>query len=223
VSEGLLGQLRRIFAPRAEEEAEHEGEREPPRIRLIVGLGNPGKEYATNRHNVGFWTVNRLARRHSIELETGGQAALGTGEIAGHEVALAKPRTFVNKSGGAVGNLVRRLGLGDARELLLVYDELDLPVGKVRLRARGGAAGQKGIQSIIDAVGSDQFARLRIGIGRPVVNGKPSWDPEAVADYVLSDPPPDERDALDQAVERAIEVIEYALAESIDRAMAKYN
>ena len=223
MSEGLLGQLRRIFAPRSDAQAEQEGEREPPRTRLVVGLGNPGKEYASNRHNVGFWTVNRLARRHGIDLETGGQAALGEGEIAGHKVTLAKPRTFVNKSGGAVGNLVRRLGLGDARELLLVYDELDLPVGKVRLRARGGAAGQKGIQSIIDAVGSDQFARLRIGIGRPLVQGKPSWDPEAVAGYVLSDPPPAERDLLDQAVERAIEIIECALAEGIDRAMAKYN
>jgi len=223
VSEGLLGQLRRIFAPRADGQPAIEHEAESPRIRLIVGLGNPGKEYATNRHNVGFWTINRLARRHGIEMETGGQAALGEGEIAGQRVALAKPRTFVNKSGDAIANLLRRLALDDARGLLLIYDELDLPVGKVRLRARGGAAGQKGIQSIIDAVGGDQFARLRIGIGRPVVNGKPSWDPEAVAGYVLSDPPPEERDALDQAVERAIEVIECALAEGIDRAMAKYN
>ena len=223
MSEGLLGQLRRIFSPRPDEQTEQEREHEAPRIRLIVGLGNPGKEYATNRHNVGFWTVNRLARRHGIELQTGGQAALGEGEVAGQRVALAKPRTFVNKSGDAVGNLVRRLGIADARELLLVYDELDLPVGKVRLRARGGAAGQKGIQSIIDAVGSDQFARLRIGIGRPIVNGKPSWDPETVGDYVLSDPPPNERDVLDEAVERAIEIIECAVAEGIDRAMAKYN
>jgi PTH1 family peptidyl-tRNA hydrolase len=224
VSDGLLGQLRRILSPRSGPQAEEpQPEAEAPHIRLVVGLGNPGKEYAGNRHNVGFWTVNRLARRHGIELETGGQAALGQGEIAGRRVALAKPRTFVNKSGDAVGNLVRRLDLEDARELLLVYDELDLPVGKVRLRARGGAAGQKGIQSIIDAVGSDQFARLRIGIGRPLVNGKPSWDPEAVAGYVLSDPPPNERDVLDQAVERAIEVIECSLAEGIDRAMAKYN
>jgi PTH1 family peptidyl-tRNA hydrolase len=223
MSDGLLGQLRRILSPRSKTNAEEDGAQDVPRIRLVVGLGNPGREYAGNRHNVGFWTVNRLARRHGIELETGGQAALGEGEIGGERVALAKPRTFVNKSGDAVANLVRRLALDDARELLLVYDELDLPLGKVRLRARGGAAGQKGIQSIIDAVGSDQFARLRIGIGRPIVHGKPSWDPEAVADYVLADPPPAERDELDRAVERAIEVIECALAEGIDRAMAKFN
>lgn len=223
MSQGLLGPLRRIFSPSTQAQPEEQRAQEAPHIRLIVGLGNPGKEYAANRHNVGFWTVNRLARRHGIELETGGQAALGEGEIAGRPVALAKPRTFVNKSGDAVANLMRRLGLDDARALLLVYDELDLPLGKVRLRARGGAAGQKGIQSIIDAVGSDQFARLRIGIGRPVVGGEPSWDPEDVADYVLADPPPAERDELDRAVERAIEVIECALAEGIDRAMAKHN
>ncbi len=219
MSETLLGRLREIFTRPAADSMTPTSYR----VRLVVGLGNPGSEYAANRHNVGFWTVNRLARRHGIELDAGSQASLGTGQIAGHEVTLAKPRTHVNKSGDAVSALIRRLELDDARELLVVYDDLDLPVGKVRLRARGGHGGQKGLQSIIEATGSDQFPRLRIGIGRPVVDGQPSYDPEAVASHVLSDPPPDERDLLDKAVERAIEAIEVALAEGIDQAMARFN
>ena len=220
MSEGLLSRLRRIVAPDHQEAREGEA---PHRIRLIVGLGNVGKEYAENRHNVGFWVVNRLARRHGIELDTGGQAALGTGRIGEHEVSLAKPRTYVNKSGDAVWNLIKRLKLDDARELLVVHDELDLPVGKVRLRTKGGSGGYKGLQSIIDATGSSDFARIRIGIGRPVVNGKPSWEPEHVANYVLSNPPPNERTLLDEAVERAIEAIEVAIADGVERAMASFN
>ncbi len=217
---GLWQRLRRIVAP---ERAPAEDAAPSYRVRFVVGLGNPGGEYATTRHNIGFWTVNRLARRHDIELKTSGQAALGQGRIGGREVALAKPRTFVNKSGIAVWNLVKRLKLDDARELLVVHDDLDLPVGKVRLRARGGHGGNNGIRSIIETTGSDQFRRLRIGIGRPVVRGEPSYEPDVVADYVLSDPPPDERDLLDEAVERAIEAIEVALAEDIDQAMAQFN
>ena len=217
MSEGLLGRLRRIVTPRGN------GDEPPHRIRLVVGIGNPGKEYAGNRRNVGFWTVNRLARRHGIDLGGGGNAALGEGEIGGRKVWLAKPRTFVNESGGAVLNLIKRLELDDARELLVVCDNIDMPVGRVRLRARGGHGGQKGLQSIIQATGSDEFPRLRIGIGRPVVRGEPSYDPEDVANYVLSDPPPEERELLDEAVERAIAAIEVALAAGIGRAMAQYN
>ena len=219
-SGGVWQRLRRLIAS---ERAPDEEAARSYRVRFVVGLGNPGGEYAANRHNVGYWTVNRLARRHDIDLKTSGQAALGQGNIGDRDVALAKPRTFVNKSGIAVWNLVKRLKLDDARELLVVHDDLDLPVGKVRLRARGSHGGNNGIRSIIDTTGSDQFRRLRIGIGRPVVNGEPSYEPDVVADYVLSDPPPDERDLLDEAVERAIEAIEVTLAEDIDQAMARFN
>ena len=218
MSEGLLHRLRRAFAPTP-------GERETPshRVRLIIGLGNPGGEYAGSRHNVGFWLVNRLARRHGIALKTSGQAALGTGRIGGREVALAKPRTFVNRSGEAVWNMIKRLKLDDAHELLVVCDDLDLPVGKVRLRPGGGHGGQKGLQSIIEAAQSDQFPRVRIGIGRPVVKGRPSYEPEVVAGYVLAEPPPEERRLLDEAIERAIEAIEVTLTEGVERAMAQFN
>ena len=218
MSEGLLHRLRRALAPTP-------GETEAPshRVRLIVGLGNPGGEYSGSRHNVGFWLVNRLARRHGINLKTSGQAALGTGRIAGQEVALAKPRTFVNRSGEAVWNLIKRLKLDDAHELLVVCDDLDLPVGKVRLRPGGGHGGQKGLRSIIEAAQSDQFPRVRIGIGRPVVAGRPSYEPEVIAGYVLGEPPPEERRLLDEAIERTIEVIEVALTEGVERAMAQFN
>jgi PTH1 family peptidyl-tRNA hydrolase len=216
--DGVLEWLRRVFAG-----APDDGAAPTYGIRLVVGLGNPGGEYAGNRHNVGFWTVNRLARRHGIDISTSRQAALGQGRIGEHEVALAKPRTFVNKSGEAVWNLVKRLELDDARELLVVCDDLDLPVGKTRLRASGGHGGHKGLRSIVEAARSDQFPRLRIGIGRPVVDGEPSHEPDAVAEYVLSDPPPAERDLLDEAIERAIEAIEVVLTDGIERAMARFN
>lgn len=193
-------------------------------IRLVVGLGNPGETYAHNRHNVGYWTVNRLARRHGLDFDVRTSSYfLAEGAIAGRRVALAKPRTYVNRSGDAVWNLVKRLKLDDASELLVVYDELDLPVGRVRVRPKGGPGGQKGVADIIDRLGTDAFPRVRIGVGRPVVDGQPTWDPDAVASYVLSDPPPGERALLDEAVARAVEAIEVAIAEGIEAAMNRFN
>ena len=217
MSDGLWRRLRDLLSPTADDEARSY------RVRLVVGLGNPGSEFAQNRHNVGFWVVNRLARRHGIDLKSAGKAALGTGQLLGREVSLTKPRSFVNASGPVVWNLIKRLKLDDAREILVVYDDIDLPVGKVRLRAQGGSGGYKGLQSIIDATASDQFPRLRIGVGRPTVRGKPSWEPDAVAAHVLSDPPPEERRLLDEAVERAIETIEVVLSDGVEGAMTRSN
>ena len=218
MKEGLLQRLRRLAAgPR------HEQAVEPYRVRLVVGLGNPGSGYAANRHNVGQWAVNRLARRHDMRFDTSGQASLARGTLGGRGVTLAKPRTYVNHSGRAVWNLIKRLKLDDAHELLVICDDLDLPLGNLRLRPSGGHGGQKGLQSIIQATGNDQFPRLRIGIGRPVVRGEPSYDPDVIADYVLSDPPPEERDLLDEAVERAADVVEAVLADGVEAAMQRYN
>ncbi len=193
-------------------------------IRLIVGLGNPGGEYAGNRRNVGFWAMNRLARRHGLDFASKtGTYQLAEGEIAGRRIGIAKPRLFNNEAGRAVMALVDRLKLDDAAELLVVCDHLDLPAGKMRIRPKGGSGGQKGLKNIIDLAKTDAFPRIRIGIGRPLRRGEPSWDPEDVAGWVLSDPPPAEREVLDAGVDRAIAAIECAVSDGVEAAMNQYN
>ena len=139
----------------------------PPPEMLVVGLGNPGDRYRDTRHNVGFRCVDRIAGDHAIELSRRQRRALiGEGVIDGHPVVVARPRTFVNRSGEAVAYLLTRYAATPDR-LLVVYDDMDLPLGKLRLRPSGSAGGHNGIKSIIDAVGTREFPRLRIGIGRP--------------------------------------------------------
>ncbi len=192
-------------------------------VRLIVGLGNPGREYAHSRHNVGFWCLNRLARRQGIAFTKRGRlATVGEGELAGRPVILAKPRTFVNLSGRALSHLLRRYRLSPPN-LLVVYDDLDLPLGRVRLRPRGTHGGHRGMRSIVEAVGSQDFPRIRIGIGRPRVAGEPTWEPEAVAAYVLAPMTADERRILDEAVATAGEAVLCLLAEGVEEAMNRFN
>jgi PTH1 family peptidyl-tRNA hydrolase len=195
-------------------------------VRLIVGLGNPGREYAQSRHNVGFWCLNRLARRHGIAFKSRGRlATVGEGWLAGRPVILAKPRTFVNLSGRAVSHLFRRYRLSP-QQLLVVYDDLDLPLGRVRLRARGSHGGHRGVRSIVEAIESEDFPRLRIGIGRPSAiggAGEPTWEPEAVVGYVLSPVTAEERRVLDGAVATAGEAILCLLSEGIEAAMNRFN
>ena len=221
MNDSLFQRLRNLIAPDAMRPSSDDSVQ--PGIRLVVGLGNPGKEYAETRRNVGFRTMNRLARRHGMEFSSAGKATLAEGIIGGKRVALAKPRVFVNVGGPVVWNLIKRLKLDDASELLIVRDDIDLPNGRLRIRPSGGGGGHKGVKSIIEAAGSDKFGRIRIGIGRPVVNGKPSWEPEHVSDYVLSDPSPSERTLLDETMERAMDAIELAITEGLERAMSKYN
>ena len=189
---------------------------------LIVGLGNPGSAYSHNRHNVGYWSINRLARLHGIPLKARRLATIGEGSIAGVPVHLAKPRTFVNLSGHAVAALLRNFRIKPER-MLVICDDLDLPAGRLRLRPRGGHGGQKGLRSVVGTIGSGDFPRLRIGIGRPVVDGEPSWEPEVVADYVLSDPAPEEAEALQAATGEAAEAAETVVREGLEAAMNRYN
>lgn len=197
---------------------------EVARIRLVFALGNPGPDYAGNRRNVGFWVVNRLAKKHGLDFKTKtGTYALAEGEIAGRRVALAKTRTFNNSSGKAVWALVKTLQIDEPEEIMVVSDHLDLPGGKVRIRRKGGGGGQKGMADIIRVLKTEDFPRLRVGIGRPVVRGEPSWEPDHVAGWVLSDPPPEEKAVLDVAVERACSAIEMALADGVDAAMNVFN
>ena len=192
-------------------------------LRLIVGLGNPGREYAHSRHNVGFWCLNRLARRHGIAFSSRGRlAAVGEGRLTGQPVILAKPRTFVNLSGRAVSHLLQRYRLSP-QQLLVVCDDLDLPLGRVRLRPSGSHGGHRGMRSIIDAIDSQDFPRIRIGIGRPEVAGEPTWEPEHVVDYVLGPMTAEERHILDEAVAMAGEAILCLLAEGVETAMNQYT
>jgi len=189
---------------------------------LIVGLGNPGPEYSHNRHNVGYWCINRLARAHGVKLKAGTIATTGEGSINGTPVVLLKPRTYVNKSGDAVVPALRKWKIAP-EHLLVVYDDLDLPAGRVRMRPHGGDGGYKGLKSIIASLGSRDFPRIRIGIGRPHVDGEPTWKPEHVADYVLSDPPPQMVKTLQDAVTRAARAVEATIAEGVEAAMNQYN
>lgn len=188
---------------------------EPGIARLVIGLGNPGRKYASNRHNVGFQCVDRLAEARGLLFSRRKhKALLAQGEIAGLKVILAKPQTFMNLSGEAVKRLARfyKVPPGD---ILVIYDDLDLPLGKIRLRPDGGPGGHKGMKSIIAHLGTNGFPRLRMGIGRPS-HGDP-------VDYVLGDFAPDERIAIDEAYERAISAVELWLTEGIEAAMNQYN
>jgi len=182
---------------------------------LIVGLGNPGRKYQENRHNIGFMAINRLAEKHSIDLtRVQNKAVIGSGQIDGHAVILAKPQTFMNKSGDAVGPLAKYYKI-EPSAILVVYDELDLPLGTLRLREAGGSGGHNGMKSIIQHLGND-FPRLRLGIGRP-----PGRMPPAA--YVLQDFSAGERPIVDDLLDNAVQAIETFLAEGIDLAMTRHN
>ena len=183
---------------------------------LVVGLGNPGTRYTSTRHNVGFRSIDLLAKKAEIRLnDRRTKAVLGQGRIAGHEVVLAKPRTFMNNSGEGIEYLLARFG-GRPSELLVVYDEMALPTGRIRLRASGSHAGHNGIRSIISAVQTDEFPRLRIGVGQPSNNG------ESVP-HVLGKFSKEEEPLIAQAVQDAVSAVHCMLEESIDVAMNRFN
>jgi PTH1 family peptidyl-tRNA hydrolase len=190
-------------------------EQTPPTA-LIIGLGNPGKEYANHRHNVGFMVIQRLARAHDIRLDRRHRRVkLGQGTIAGHPSLLVMPLTFMNRSGQAVRPIARRYGI-PPEEILVVYDDLDLPLGRLRLRAEGGSGGHKGMQSLIDQLGTRQFPRLRLGIDRPPGRMDP-------AQYVLTPFRCDQQAMVDDVLDRAVAAVECWLAEGVVAAMNAYN
>jgi peptidyl-tRNA hydrolase, PTH1 family len=186
-------------------------------MKLVVGLGNPGSEYEHTRHNVGFRVVDKLATKHGWKWsERRNRAILASGTIGLEKVVLAKPITFMNLSGQAVGELVRWYKI-QPEDMLVVYDELDLPVGKVRLRARGSAAGHNGLEDIIHHLHTNAFPRLRVGIGRSAnshIKGK---------DHVLGIPSNDERILLEIGEDRAVEAIELVIRQGISTTMNVVN
>ena len=185
-------------------------------------MGNPGKEYARNRHNVGFHCLNQIGKKNSIEIKLHQcQSKVGIGTIDSIKVVLAKPGTFVNRSGEAVKQLMRKYKM-EIKDILIIYDDLDLPVGKIRLRKDGSSGGHKGIKSIIAALGGQDFFRIKIGIGRPHEE-KESRDEEMVVDHVLSDFSAEETKIIKPAIDRAAEAAEYIITSGIDEAMNKFN
>lgn len=183
-------------------------------MKLLVGLGNPGREYAHNRHNVGFMCLDRFAKSQKLSFNLRqSHSRIAVGKVAGEGVVLAEPRTFMNLSGGAVASVMNRYRVA-AGDLLVVYDDMDLPLGTIRLREQGSAGGHKGVASIIAALGRNEFPRLRVGIGRP--------GGEAV-NYVLGDFSPEERKIFEEVLERVSEAIVCYLSEGFSAAMNKFN
>ena len=192
-------------------------------MKLIVGLGNPGFLYARNRHNIGFMVVSHLARVHKIVFDRKqGHARTGIGNIARQRVVLARPQTYMNASGESVSALMKKLNVKPA-DLIVIHDELDLPVGKIRLRLGGSSGGHKGIDSIIANIGTEDFYRVRVGIGRPVIDAKIPDKESTVIDYVLKDFNHEEKKTIDAVIPKISEAIAFLLAEGLTAAMNKYN
>jgi PTH1 family peptidyl-tRNA hydrolase len=184
-----------------------------PEISIVCGLGNPGLQYRGTRHNLGFMTVDLLAGRRSLKWKRGaGPAMETTWRVGPTSVILLKPLVFMNESGLALG---RRLGVA-AAELLVICDDMSLPLGQLRFRKSGGSGGHKGLESVIAVLGTEAFPRLRLGIGAP----PPGTD---WVDYVLSDFAPEERPDVDGMIENAAEAIESALRGGLESAMTRYN
>jgi PTH1 family peptidyl-tRNA hydrolase len=183
---------------------------------LIVGLGNPGPKYAANRHNVGFRCLEHLVAAHGLSFDKRQKKArVALGLICERRVVLAQPQTFMNDSGRSVAPLAQFYQISPER-LLVVYDDLDLPLETLRMRPDGGSGGHKGMHSIIEQLGSSDFARLRLGIGRP----PGQMDPAA---YVLQDFAADEEPVIEETLKRAVAAIETWLTEGVEMAMSRHN
>ncbi|ETX02646.1 aminoacyl-tRNA hydrolase [Candidatus Entotheonella palauensis] len=201
-------------------------------MQLIVGLGNPGATYQHTRHNVGFMIADAMAERTRLRLSASSAAPSkrlawtswfkrqdlaesGQGTYQGHAFTLIKPLTFMNRSGEAVAHYVQALNL-DTQNILVIFDDISLPVGTVRLRKKGGAGGHNGVQSIIDHLGTAEFPRLRFGVGNEFERGQQ-------VDYVLSSFAIEEQEAVDTAITQATDAVLTVIREGLDMAMNQYN
>jgi len=185
-------------------------------VKLIVGLGNPGRQYVTSRHNVGYRCIDQLAQKWNILLSDRRKYAVsGTGEMEGEKVLLGKPRTFMNHSGEGVRYLLDRFR-AETGDLVILHDDMDLPLGTIRLRAKGSSAGQRGIASIIACLGSQDFPRIRIGIDKPDFETDPR-------DHVLNPFTGQERKVVRKVIGRVGDAIECLLRDGIDMAMNRFN
>jgi PTH1 family peptidyl-tRNA hydrolase len=186
-------------------------------VKLIVGLGNPGMQYQFTPHNLGFLAVDRIAEQHGIRVMNRNCKALtGRGRIGDVEVVLAKPETYMNLSGMSVGELVHELEIDATRDMIVIYDELALPWGTIRVRERGSAGGHNGVQSIIGALGTQEFLRIRIGIA-------PEFKLNDGASYVLSQLKKSQLEVVAQQLDDTVEAVKIILSEGPAPAMNKFN
>ncbi|MDR6227107.1 aminoacyl-tRNA hydrolase [Desmospora profundinema] len=185
-------------------------------MKVIVGLGNPGIRYALTRHNIGFWVVDRLSDRWGVPVnKEKWRGFVGEGHVRAEKVVLIKPETYMNRSGESVRPALEWLKCS-VEDLMVVYDDLDLPPGQIRLRMKGSSGGHRGVQSLIDHLGTNDFKRIKIGIGRP--QGR-----IPVPDYVLSRFAREEEEAIMEAVQRSADAIEEWLGTSFPEVMNRYN
>jgi PTH1 family peptidyl-tRNA hydrolase len=182
---------------------------------LVAGLGNPGREHASDRHNVGWMVVDELARRHSGSFRSKFSGRLAETRVGDARVALLRPETYMNESGRSIGAAARFFKVAP-EDVLVVHDDVDLPVGRLQARLGGGLAGHNGLRSISNALGTAEFARLRIGVGRPE-----RGDPRPVADYVLSAFAPE--DEVEGIVSRSADAVESLLAEGLVETQQRFN
>lgn len=186
-------------------------------MKLVVGLGNPGRKYEHTRHNVGFAVLDELARRAGVSFRRSWRfpAELAETTVGGTPVLLVKPRTYMNRSGEAVGPLARKKGVAVA-DVVVVVDDMDLDAGRLRIRPGGSSGGHNGLKSIAEHVGAESFPRVRVGVGRPQAG-------QDRVDFVLGSLPPGEREAVRDAMGRAADAVAAVLEHGCDRAMNEFN
>jgi len=190
-------------------------------LKVIVGLGNPGREYAATRHNVGWWLIDHLADVwHFDGWKKDGESHVANGTVGGTKVRLVKPQTYMNLSGQALKNFVRRPFWSPARDLLVVVDEVQLPVGRIRIRPRGSAGGHNGLKSVEHALGTQEYARLRIGVG-PSEERKGIY--KDLADFVLAPFAKDEKEEILALMPQLTATVETWLKEGVEKAMNLHN
>ena len=191
-------------------------------VRLIVGLGNPGTKYADNRHNAGFMCLDHFARENGLSFtRSSSQAKIAEGRLANHNIVLAKPQTFMNNSGVSVSGLVRKFKV-KADNLIVVYDDIDLPLGRIRIRMGGSPGGHNGIKSIMQHTGNAEFIRVRVGIGRP--NGMETNEGgDEVVSHVLGDFSAEEKATIQEVILCVDKVLQSLLESGLTETMNKYN
>lgn len=183
---------------------------------LIVGLGNPENEYANTRHNMGFNVINKICRKNNIEITKSKFKGLyETGVIEGKKVILLKPQTFMNSSGESIKEIVEFYNI-EPKEIIIIYDDIDVEQGKIKIRKQGGPGSHNGMKSVIKELGTTEFTRIRVGIGKPIYKND-------MINYVIGKVPKEEQEILAKGVEKATEALEEILKNNIDIAMNKYN